>query len=288
MIPAPVEIAARGLRFDVRTAGEAGERVLLLHGFPETSAMWAPIMDALVGKGYRCAAPDQRGYSPGARPDGVEAYALDLLVGDVFGIADALGWDRFHLVAHDWGAAVAWLAAIADPLRIASLSVLSIPHYHAFAAATWSDPEEEPYRHFLELVLAPDGAAERVLSRNGFAGLCGTWTHHSAEETAATIAVLEQPGALSAMLAWYRASDGHRRILSRPPEPVAVPTLLLWGRDDPYVRPMAVALGEGVKTAGYRRIDFDSAHWLVQEKPTEVADAIVGQLKGNPISRTAP
>lgn len=268
--------AARGMAFSLRTMGEGGLRapVLLLHGFPESSAMWAPVMAALAADGRPCAAPDQRGYSPGARPAEVRAYAHEELVADVFAIAYALGWTRFHLVAHDWGAAVAWLAAIARPGRLLSLTALSIPYCHAFAQASWSDPEVAGYRRFLELTLAPDGAAERVLGRDGMAGFRREWTHHGVQEVEETIALLEQPGALAATLAWYRASDGHRRMIGRPADPVAVPTLLVTGRDDPYAREQAVTLGERIATRDYRHLCLEAGHWLVQQCPQDVIAAI--------------
>lgn len=277
-------ITARGMNFTVRRAGQAGEPVLLLHGFPETSAMWAGVMAALASEGYRCVAPDQRGYSPGARPREIAAYRHEELVGDVVAIADALGFGRFHLVAHDWGAAIAWLVAIAAPSRLASLTVLSIPHYHAFAEGTWTDPAVGDYRNFLGLVLAPDGAAERVLGRDHLAVFRALLTEHSTAEQERLIAVLDQPGALSAALAWYRASDGHRRILSAAPEPVTVPTLLIMGRGEPYAGPLAVALGEEIPVADYRRVDLDAGHWLVQESRDEVTRAIIDQLRRYPIS----
>lgn len=275
-------ISARGLDFTVRRAGDAGEPVLLLHGFPETSAMWSPVLAALAEEGYRCAAPDQRGYSPGARPAEVAAYRHEELTADVVALADALGFDRFHLVAHDWGAAIAWLVAIEAPSRLASLTALSIPHYHAFAEATWTDPDVEDYRRFLGLVLAPDGAAERLLGQDHLAVLRALLTRHSAAEHEQLVSVLDQPGALSAALAWYRASDGHRRILSAAAEPVTVPTLLIMGRKEPYAGAMAVALGEQIPIADYQRIDLDAGHWLVQERPAEVTEAILDQLRRHP------
>jgi pimeloyl-ACP methyl ester carboxylesterase len=229
-------------------------------------------------EGFRCAAPDQRGYSPGARPREIEAYRHEELVDDVLAIADASGFGRFHLVAHDWGAAIGWLVAIGAPSRLASLSVLSIPHYHAFAQGTWSDPDVEGYRQFLALVLAPDEAAERVLAHDRMAGFRAELVHHSADEMDQRIATLEQPGALSAALAWYRASDGHRRMFLSKPEPVTVPTVLIMGRGEPYAGPMAVSLGEKIPTADYRRVDLDAGHWLVQELPTEVTRAIIDQV----------
>ncbi|MDO7842166.1 alpha/beta fold hydrolase [Sphingomonas immobilis] len=279
---ATTDVAANGLRFTCRVRGTDGVPVMLLHGFPETSAMWEPLMTTLVAAGFRCVAPDQRGYSPGARPADIAAYATANLVADMFGIADALGWERFHLVAHDWGAIVAWRAAAERPERLASLTVLSIPHYHAFAEAAWTDPEEEPYRRFLLLTVAPDGAAERVLGRGDMASFRQDWTHHAPEEVALTLGVLRQDGALSAALAWYRASDAHRRVLAEPPAPVAVPTLLIWGRDDPYVRPAALALGERIPVAGYRRVDLDAGHWLAQERPEDIAALVLEQLARHP------
>ena len=103
------EVRANGMVFTCRRAGPAtGEPVILLHGFPETSHMWSGLLPALAAAGYRCIAPDQRGYSEGARPEGVEHYATTALVADVLAIADAEGFDRFHLIGHDWGAVVGW------------------------------------------------------------------------------------------------------------------------------------------------------------------------------------
>jgi pimeloyl-ACP methyl ester carboxylesterase len=274
-------IEARGLRFSVRRAGSSGEPVMLLHGFPESSAMWTGMMDCLVSAGYCCVAPDQRGYSPGARPEPIDAYRHEELVADILALADALGWPRFHLVAHDWGACIAWLVAIAAPSRVASLTALSIPHYHAFAEATWSDPEVEGYRRFLKLVLAEDAAAERVLSRDDMAGFRREWAFHSDAEVAQTVALLQQPGALSAVLAWYRASDAHRRILGDPASSVEVPTLLITGRNDPYARGRAVTLGETIPTQDYRHLQLEGGHWLVQQCFAQVADAVLGQLRRN-------
>ncbi len=281
-------IAARGLTFSVRRAGDTGEPIMLLHGFPECSAMWEPVMTALAEEGWATAAPDQRGYSPGARPGDVEAYRHEELVADILALADAMEWQRFHLVAHDWGAIVGWQAAIAAPERLFSFTALSIPHYHAFAQASWSDPEVENYRRFLNLVLAPDGAAERVFGRHGMARFREEWNHHGAREIAETVGLLGEPGALTGALAWYRASGGHQRMLGQPALPVDVPTLLVTGRHDPYVRPMAIALGEDIPTIDYRRIDLDAGHWLVQERRIEVIAAIRDQLRRHAGGRPAP
>jgi len=108
------------MTFHCRTAGDSGEPVILLHGFPETSHMWVELLPKLEAAGYRCLAPDQRGYSPGARPEGKENYQYGDLASDVFALADAWGVDRFHLVGHDWGAGAGWAAVATNPDRIAS------------------------------------------------------------------------------------------------------------------------------------------------------------------------
>ena len=102
------QITTRGFTFDVLESGSAGEPVLLLHGFPDTSLEWSGLMPVLSAAGYHCLAPDQRGYSPGARPTEVDAYKYEELVADAFAVGSELG-ERFHLVGHDWGANVGWL-----------------------------------------------------------------------------------------------------------------------------------------------------------------------------------
>ena len=105
-----IELAVGPCRFPARSAGPSdGTLVLLLHGFPESSWEWHGQMDALASAGYRAVAPEQRGYSPDARPEGIEEYSIDRLVGDVIGMADTLGASTFHLVGHGWGAIVAWM-----------------------------------------------------------------------------------------------------------------------------------------------------------------------------------
>jgi len=279
-------LQARGLAFTVRTAGPpSGPPVLLLHGFPETSAMWAPLMGGLAAAGYACAAPDQRGYSGGARPAGVAAYSYDELTADVLALADALGWERFHLVAHDWGAGVGWLAVKRAPGRIASYTALSIPHYRAFAEATWEDADAEGYRRFLRLVLAPDGAAERVLTRDDFASFRGIWKG-DAGLVDAYLEVLREPAAFTAMLDWYRASDGHRALLGKPAEAsdqVSTPTLLLWGRDDPYARSGSLRRAQAYMQGPYRALELDAGHWLAQEAPDVVRREVLAHLAAYPL-----
>src|SRR5262249_19677572 len=121
--------------FTVEAAGASGPAVLLLHGFPQNRHMWRHQLRALAAAGFRAVAPDQRGYSAGARPGGAEAYATDLLIADALALMDAWEAPRFHLVGHDWGGQLAWLIAASHPDRIETLTVLSRPHPAAFARA---------------------------------------------------------------------------------------------------------------------------------------------------------
>src|SRR3954451_14739753 len=151
------------LTFDVRTLGpEDGDAVILLHGFPESSLSWSGVVPLLAGAGLRVVAPDQRGYSPGARPAGVESYTTDQLAGDVVGLADALGIGTFHLVGHDWGAAVAWVTAVRHRDRLRTLTAVSVPHLAAYGAALRSDADQQQRASYIGLLRQP-GKAEHVL-----------------------------------------------------------------------------------------------------------------------------
>src|SRR5437667_7534319 len=150
------------LAFTCDLAGPAnGAPVLMLHGFPQSRWAWRRQLEVLAQAGFRGIAPDQRGYSSGARPAGTQAYAAANMVADALGIMDALGADHFHLIGHDWGGQIAWMTAAAAPQRVKSLTVLSRPHPAAFAAAWKADPEQAGRsRHHSTLL--EDGAADRI------------------------------------------------------------------------------------------------------------------------------
>lgn len=280
-------IQANGMTFTCRTAGDGGgEPVVLLHGFPETSHMWIDLMQRLASEGYRCLAPDQRGYSPGARPADTESYGYRNLASDVFALADAWGADRFHLIGHDWGSLVGWAALGVDASRIASWTALSVPHALGFARAVRDDPEEEPYRGILTFLLT-EGGPETVFLANDAAALRGAYTHSTPEEVDEYVAVLSQPGAMRAAASWYRASRAHARSLEDPDAPfgnVTTPSLLIWGANDPYVRRMSVDLGAEYMKGPYKLVALDGGHWLAQEHPHRVAEEALAHLRANKIA----
>ena len=208
--------------FDVRTSGDEGELVVLLHGFPETSHMWIPLLEHLGANGYRAIAPDLRGYSRGARPEGAENYSYPVMADDVLGIAEALGRDRFHLVGHDHGAGLGWFVVGNHANRIASWSALSVPHIDAFGNAIANNPEQSERSQYI-LFFQQEGAAEKMLSDNDYAGLKAVWNQSSPEQIEEYLRVFQQPGALTGALNWYRGMTvvGEER---QPIGEVAVPT----------------------------------------------------------------
>src|SRR5205085_2879837 len=166
-----VEIPVGEFVFDARAAGPAdGELVLLLHGFPQSSWEWRLQLSALGDAGYRAVAPDQRGYSRRARPEGVEHYQVDHLIADVLAIADWLGGHRFHLVGHDWGAAVAWGVAGTHPEHLRTVTIVSVPHPKAFAGALSGSKEQQDRSSYITL-FREEGKAEEVLGEDDFARL---------------------------------------------------------------------------------------------------------------------
>ena len=230
-----------GLEFSALAAGPMdGKCVILLHGFPETSRMWLYQLEALAKAGYRVAAPDQRGYSTGARPVGAEAYKMLLLCDDVLRIADALGATRFHLVGHDWGGAVAWHLAASHAERLLSLIVLSTPHPAAFAAAL-DDPltGQAVASSFMRDIMRAD-SHETLLANGGSLLLAMFGLQQVARASKeAYLTVLTQPGALEAACNWHRANNpldntanGFQEVSA-----VSVPTTFIWSTgDDAFTR----------------------------------------------------
>jgi pimeloyl-ACP methyl ester carboxylesterase len=276
-----LEIDANRLTFTARAAGpEGGRGVILLHGFPQTSWSWRGQLSELGDAGYRAVAPDQRGYSAGARPPSVADYRLDHLVGDVLALADTLEMETFDLVGHDWGGMVSWVAAARHPDRIRSLSVVSTPHPLALRAALLAgDPAEAGRSAQMEAFRRPD-APERLLlgedrSGSGLEALC-TASGLGPANTRQYLAVLTRPGALTAALNWYRAMDGDE--LTDLPL-VSVPTLYVWSTGDATLgRPAAEASADFV-SGRYRFVVLEGVnHWIPEGAPKELARLLVEHL----------
>ncbi len=278
------DVQANGMTFRCREAAASGEPVMLLHGFPETSHMWLPLLERLQSAGYHALAPDQRGYSLGARPVGIEHYNYAAIASDVFALADAMGWQRFHLVGHDWGAGAGWSAVALDKDgRIASWSALAVPHVGAFGRAIREDADQQKRSQYITFFQEP-GVAEAALSADNFAALKNIWSESSADEKAEYLALFSQPGALTAALNWYRGSRGidpsDRAVQFGP---VSTPTLLIWGNRDTAIGRAGVEAGHALMTGPYRFVELDAGHWLIQEATDRVADEVLGHLRANPI-----
>lgn len=279
--PYPLQIAVGPHVFRCREAGPPnGPLVLLLHGFPQSSAEWKAQLDALGQAGYHAVAPDQRGYSPRARPDAVSDYHIDALVADVLGMADALGAGRFHLVGHDWGAIVAWHVAARRPERLASLTIVSVPHPNAFARAL--DPAsgtDQPQRSTYIAGFKQEGAEaamgeEFLRMAFGASGLAG----HDVEDH---VRVLTEPGAMRAGLAWYRAYD----FLKQSAAPIEVPTLFVWSTGDPALgRDGAQWTAEHVKAAYRFVVIEDGPHWLPETHAGELNRLLLAHVAEHRIS----
>jgi pimeloyl-ACP methyl ester carboxylesterase len=262
-----------GMSFRARFAGpEDGRLVVLLHGFPETSASWTKTMSALGDAGYRAVAFDQRGYSPGARPEGVEHYGIDPLVNDVLAVADQLGGQRFDLVGHDWGGLIAWHTAGRHPERVRTLAVASTPHPVAFEDALdgklgGDQPTKSGYTQLFR-----SDAAEEFFLGNDAAALRGMYSTMPEEAAADYLSVLTQPGALTSGLNYYRATAFD----DQPPmSPVTMPTLYVWSTDDMALgREAAEATGSHVEGPYRFEVLEGASHWV----PEDAAQAFSGFL----------
>jgi pimeloyl-ACP methyl ester carboxylesterase len=261
-----------GLQFDVDDGGPIdGEVVVLLHGFPTDRSSWDRVADRLHRAGLRTLAPDQRGYSPGARPADRDAYRLDELVADVVALVDVSGRDRVHLVGHDWGGALAWLVAGNHPDRVASLTVLSTPHPAAMARA-WRHGTEQKRKSWYMAVFQVPRLPERVLAAR-FDRLMARSGLPSADRKRYAV-LLGRPDALTGPVNWYRAT----RHSGVPAHRVGAPTTYVWGSRDPFLGRVAAALTREHVTGDYAFVELDAGHWLPETRDAEVASAILERV----------
>lgn len=261
------------LAFAVQDEGE-GPAVLLLHGFPDSHALWRNQVPALVDAGYRVIVPDLRGFGESSKPEGVDKYGILDIAGDVVGILDALDVQRAHVVGHDWGAVVAWAIAAFIPDRVDHLAALSVGHPSAFGAGGFDQRQKSWYM----LLFQFEDIAEQWLSANDFANMRAWCQHPDMDQIAVNLA---RPGALTAALNWYRANV-HPRTWIAPPlvfPQVQAPTMGMWSSDD-------FALDERGMTGSQQFVDGEwryeriegFGHWLQLEAPDHVSALLLDFL----------
>lgn len=287
-------VTVGSLRFPVRESGPVdGVPVVLLHGFPDCFHSYDAQIEALAAAGYRAIAPALRGYAASAIPDAGDCY-LTTLVGDLLGVLDAMNLPRVHLVGHDWGAVIGWLAVAQSPQRFRSFSSLAIPPPGGLLRAAWRYPGQlrnSWYMFFFQL----RGIADRVLARDDFAFVEKLWRDWSpgwnwpVENMERVKETFRQPGVPRAALAYYRclfdlAAAPNRRAQMLIRQPVQVPTLVLHGRNDGCMdaRLPAASLHPKQFPAGVRLVTVDHAgHFLHQEQPAKVNQLLLDFFAGH-------
>ncbi|MPQ99846.1 alpha/beta fold hydrolase [Modestobacter sp. I12A-02628] len=276
MPPGMQQVDVGDLVFDVRTDGpEDGRPVLLLHGFPQTSLCWSAVTPLLAAAGLRTYAPDQLGYSPGARPDDVDAYSTPALAQVTADLMTALDVPVADVVGHDWGANVGWALAGWHADRVRTLTALSVPHPTAYTLAYRADPEQKERSAYIKLFWH-EGKAEQVLLEDGARRL-RRMLHAPgvlAEAVDVYVAHLSAPGALTAALNWYRAMSS-----ATPVDPVGVGTTYVWSDGDVAIgRTAAEACADQV-TGDYTFVELPGVtHWIPEQAPEETARAVLDRI----------
>jgi pimeloyl-ACP methyl ester carboxylesterase len=270
-------IKTNGVRLHVVSAGPpSGRPVIFLHGFPEFWYGWRRQIPFFAAAGYRVIVPDQRGYNLSEKPAGVGSYRVNLLSDDIIGLIDALGYEKVVLVGHDWGAAVAWWTAAAHPERLEKLVILNVPHGRVMMEHLRRSPSQllkSWYIFAFQLPWLPEQMARSGNWNTAAASLLrssrpGTFTP---EDMLAYRRAWSQPGAMTAMINWYRA------LVRMPPpalEPrIRVPTLMLWGVKDAFLgRELAPA---SIALCDQGRLEYlETTHWVQHEAPDRVNSLI--------------
>ena len=286
-----------GVELDVEVAGEPGAPVMIcLHGFPESHRTWRHQVAAFA-RDHHVIAPDQRGYARSDKPEGVEAYTADRIVADLMALADHFGAGRFTLVAHDWGGAVAWLAALRHPDRIARLVILNAPHPLIFQRSLFDDPQQRAGSQYIRS-FRDSGLEGRIEAMGLDRFFDGSFAPHVdaaavAGEREAYLDEWRQPGALTGMLNWYRASqivvpamdeDAERPGWIDGPFPaIRVPTLVIWGMRDKALQPVQLeGLDVLIDDVTVVRIE-GAGHFVPWEQPEAVNAAMREWLAEYPL-----
>lgn len=276
-----------GVELDVATAGDpAAPAIVLLHGFPESHRTWRHQIPELA-KTHFVIAPDQRGFARSSKPEGAGNYAPDKTVGDLIALADHFGKDRFLLIGHDWGGAIAWMAALQHPNRVERLIIVNAPHPFVFQKSLFDDMEQRAASQYIRLFRNP--GLEAQLEAMGLGTFFDTtFARHAdpallAPERDAYLDEWGQPGAMTAMLNWYRASaivvpgmdetPERPAFLDGPFPPLQMPVLVIWGMGDKALLPVQLE-GLDQLVPDLKIVQVDAGHFVPWENPGAVNAAI--------------
>lgn len=273
-------IETNGIRLHVVQAGpKSGIPVVLLHGFPEFWYGWRHQIPALVEAGCRVIVPDQRGYNLSDKPLGAKHYRVDELVKDVIGVIDALGYEKVNLVGHDWGAVVAWTLAIKYSQRLHKLSIMNVPHPAVMKRFLTRDLEQlrrSWYVFFFQLPWLPEAGMRAENWRGAERALRGSGKLHTftKEDVVKYKEAWAQPGAMTAMVNWYRAVIRHQ-----PPTPqdvrVKVRTLMMWGMKDVALTHRMARPSMDYVDDGNLILFPEATHWVQHDAAEEVNHYLV-------------
>jgi epoxide hydrolase 4 len=278
-------IKTNGIQLHAVRAGPAdGPLVILLHGFPEFWYGWRQQIPALAKAGYRVWVPDQRGYNLSDKPAGIGAYALDLLAEDVVGLIDTAGRKTAVVIGHDWGANVAWWLAAKYPERLSQMVAINVPHYAVMARhlrQSRAQLRKSWYIFFFQLPWLPEAlirrnnyqAAVRALQESSRPGT------FSAKDIDQYRQAWSQPGAMTAMINWYRAII-QKRPTSSPSPRIQVPTLLIWGAQDMFLDQAMAQPSVDLCENGRLALIPEASHWVHHEEPAQVNELITTFLRG--------
>ena len=280
-----------GVSLDVAVAGSPeNPAIILLHGFPESHRTWRHQIPELA-KRYFVLAPDQRGFARSSKPAEVSDYTPDKMVGDLVALADHFDVGRFTLVGHDWGGAIAWMAALQRADRVAKLIIVNAPHPFIFQKTMFDDPGQREASQYIRAFRNPD--FEKHIEAIGLSTFFdGSFMRHTdfdkvAGEKEAYLDEWGQPGAMTAMLNWYRASaiivpemdetPERPAFLDAPFPPITQPTLVIWGMGDKALLPSQL---EGLEALvpDMTLVKVDAGHFVPWEAPEAVTEAILDWL----------
>jgi pimeloyl-ACP methyl ester carboxylesterase len=276
-----------GVTLDVATAGDpAHPPIILLHGFPESHRTWRHVIPQLSADHF-VIAPDQRGFARSSKPANLSDYTPDKMVADLLALADHFGLTTFTLVGHDWGGAIAWMAALQNPKRITRLVIVNAPHPFVFQRTLFDDMAQRAASQYIRAFRNPD--FEKHVAGIGLSAFFdGSFAPHTdlakmAEEKPIYLDQWGQPGALTAMLNWYRASPILVPAMDETPErpafldapfpPIQPPTLVVWGLKDAALLPSQLE-GLAALVPDLTLVKVDAGHFVPWENPDAIVAAI--------------